>query len=373
MPARRILRTLLTCATLALLAGAITSGQALAFRVESGSTTSLDGKILLSPAATRITTVDDQGGGQVGPGTTARRTVIIQNRSANTVDFDLDVAEVVGSTAEEVVEVRAGSRGGAAAWVTLERQSVRLKSGQTGFIDLKVAVPKAVKPGSKPFAVTVTQRSAPTDQPAGGAGVQPIFRQVAIFIVELPGARPKGGRISRAELVAVSDRNREEDRFLPIYPGKQRMRAVIEYRNDGEVLLSPKGHLVVRNIWGSVVRRYKIEGLTAYPQGSNAKDIDLTKLPSFGFFRAKVELDGEMGPQKKEMGTFIILPWWMLIGIALLLAFAIYQLVRWWLERRRLIKELMEEEEDAGEWDDDDGALDDDLHPDEADGSVSER
>src|SRR5690606_12295141 len=107
----------------------------------------LDGKVVVSPSAERIETVELDSSERVGPGSVVRRNVIVANRTERPIDFELAVAEVVGSRSELAVEVRHGSRGGAAAWATLQDSSFTLEPGQQGTVPLTIRVPEEVTPG----------------------------------------------------------------------------------------------------------------------------------------------------------------------------------------------------------------------------------
>lgn len=325
----------------------VAATSAAGFSIQKNPGSNLDGKIVLSPAAERVSTVSTDGGGAIAPGMRVTRQVLVQNRSTQTTQFDLDISQVVGSNAEVVVEIRHGVRQGAAAWAQLERRYIELAPGEVATVNVTIDIPKAVKPGSKPFAVTATQRAATTQ--TTGAGVTPIFRQVAIFIVELPGDAPTGGKITRAEVVAASDTLRRargaDGRLIPFYPGKQAMRAVVEFENTGERLLTPEGRIEVRNVFGKVVHRYPVKRFTVYPEGEAGIQMDLRKLPSFGMFRASLELESEAGKQTRKLGSFVLAPWWVMGLLAAAVIYAGYQAVRWWLDRRAMYRELEAEEQ----------------------------
>jgi hypothetical protein len=370
-PRRALLAIALAAALAALPLAAVPSANA--FKVEDRGTAGLDGKVVMSPAAERIETVQADGGEQVGPGSTIQRPVIIHNRTDKPVTFDMDVAQVVGSTADLVVEIRHGVREGAAAWVTLEKPSFTLKPGQQGTMLVTIKVPKDVKPGSKPFAVTATQRTAQVQ--SEGAGIAPQFKQVAIFIVELPGDAPVKGTLAKATI--SSDQKRldaarhgetppVDSRFYvsPHWADKHRLTLSSEYENTGERLLRPKGKVVVKDVFGRVAGTYPIKEFTVYPGGSAAQSTDLKGLPSLGIFRATVQLESEVGgKQTTTLPRFVQVPKWFLLAVAAFLAYGAWRLVRWQLRRRREWRAYLDEAEgDDGpaeegvDWSFDDGA-----------------
>lgn len=352
---RRFLSLVPIAALVALAAGPSSSP---AFQVEDRGTAGLDGKVVMSPAAERIETVDPDGGQQIGPGDTIVRPVIIHNRTKETVEFDMDVAQVVGSTADLVVEVRHGVREGAAAWVTLEKSSFKLKPGQQGTMLVTVKIPKSVKPGSKPFAVTATQRTKQVQ--TQGAGIAPQFKQVAIFILELPGDAPVKGTLTKASITSAQkgiaaarkgDKPPVNARYYvsPHMTDKHKLTLSTEYKNTGERLLKPHGRVIVKDIFGREAGTYDIPEFAVYPEGEAAQTIELKGLPSLGIFQAKVELESEpTGKQTTTLPRFALIPKWFLLAAGAFLIYWLYRLVRWQLRRRAEWRQYLEDENDDG-------------------------
>lgn len=323
------------------LIGATTS---LGFQVKDYGVANLDGKVVMSPAAERIQTIDPKGGELISPGSVVKRPIIIHNRTKDKITFNFTVSEVVGSSADLIVEVRDGVRKGAAAWAELEKNTFTLKPGQQGTMYVTIRIPKSVKPGSKSFAVTATQQNQQVQ--AEGAGVAPQFKQVAIFIIDLPGDAPvKGGLVdamitsAQKELAAVQNgKSSPRNSRLYISPNltdKQNLTLSAVYKNKGERLLQPNGRVVVRDLFGRIAGTYEIPKFTVYPDGEAAQTVSLKNLPTLGIFRAKVELESEeAGKQTTTLPRFALIPKWFLIALTLLVLFAIWKTVRWRLGRQ---------------------------------------
>ncbi|MCW2923634.1 MAG: hypothetical protein JWM98_1038 [Thermoleophilia bacterium] len=346
---------------------------ATAFTVQDRGTAGLDGKVVMSPAAERIETVEPGAGEQISPGSVVHRSVIIHNRTKAAIDFDLDVAQVVGSTADLIVEVRHGVHEGAAAWVTLEKTSFRLKPGQQGTVGVTIKIPQGIKPGSKPFAVTATQRGGAVQ--TQGAGIAPQFKQVGIFILELPGDAPINGKLTKASITSAqknlqaardNEKTPSNSRLYvsPHWTDTHRLTLSTEYQNKGERLLTPSGKVVIRDIFGRVAGRYDIKQFTVYPDGESAGTVELKGLPSLGVFTARVELESEAaGKQTTTLPRFVMVPKWFLLAAAAFILYGLYRLLRWQLRRRREWKRYLAEEEARpeggasgdGAWDGSDG------------------
>ncbi len=335
-----------------------------AFQVEDRGTAGLDGKVVMSPAAERIETIEPDGGEQIAPGSTVKRAVIIHNRTEAPVTFDMDVAQVVGSSAELIVEVRHGVREGAAAWVTLEKTSFTLKPGQQGTMIVTIKIPKAVKPGSKPFAVTATQRTGQVQ--TEGAGIAPQFKQVGIFIIELPGEAPVKGGFTKASItsaqkgIAAARDGKQPPTNARFYvsPGladTHRLTLSAEYENTGERLIKPTGNVVIHDIFGRIAGRYELKDFSVYPGGESAQTVELKDLPSLGLFTARVELDSEAaGKQTTTLPRFVFVPKWFLAAVSAFLLYWLMRLVKWRLRRRREWKAYLAEDDEGASPSDED-------------------
>lgn len=341
-----------------------------AFQVKDQGTAGLDGKVVMSPAAERIETIAPDSGEQVAPGSVVKRSVIIHNRTKDTVEFDMDVAQVVGSDAELIVEVRHGVREGAAAWVELEKTSFSLKPGQQGTMIVTIRIPESVKPGSKPFAVTATQRTQQAQ--TQGAGIAPQFKQVAIFIVELPGDAPVKGSLTDASItsaqkgIAAAQKGERSPKNARLYispklTGSHRLTLSAEYENKGERLLKPTGRVIIKDIFGRTAGSYVIREFTVYPDGEAAQTVELKGLPSLGVFTATVELQSEpTGKQKTTLPRFVMIPKWFLAAGGALLVYLLFKLARWRLARRREWQAYLDSEGDGAAGSPDESGFDDD-------------
>jgi len=328
-------------------------------KIEHNKNQNLDGAVLVSPGAERITTRLPDTGGPVGPGVTAQRALLVQNRSKGTITFDLAIAQVVGSpNPDDQVQIRDGIHEGAAAWVTLDGSTATLKPGDMATVQLYIKIPKSVKPGSKSFAVTVTQRTS--SGAAAGAQVTPIYRQVAIFIVDLPGNAPVKGHITTTTLYARGSSNTaagSTQGSSHLYLGSHKFAATVSYINKGERLLTPQGHIEITDLFGRVVEHYSVPRFTAYPDGAAATTIALKNLPSLGVLHAKLVLESDAGQQTRSLGTIVVAPWWAVAVLAILLLMLIAAVVRYALDRRRWKRETAEA--DGLDHADDDEAIDD--------------
>lgn len=283
------------------------------------------GSISIVPDVERITSRMPDGTGEIQPGAVIRRSIRLRNDTDGPATFLFDVARVVGSSGDLVLEVRHGDRSGVAGWTTLDRGEVRLRPGTGASVPLTIRVPTPVSPGTKTFAVTAT-RSLDQAGGSGGAGVSTNLRLVSLFVLEIPGDAPVRGSIVDARLtVRSSDRSRGIVRFT--------------YRNDGERLLAPTGRVVVRDGSGDRVTSAAVPRFAAYPDGEAAVEVPLRGLPTFGAWTARIELTSpELGAQRLDLPRVVAIPWWAtaLVVAGIVAALCLLALgARAWRRRRR--------------------------------------
>ena len=317
-----------------------------AVKITPNASIKADGSVSVSPAAQRITTATPDGTTLIQPGMTISRTLIILNRTAGQLTTQLATADVVGSNARDVVEIRDGVHLDASGWARLEQPRVTLESGDTAEIKVTIRIPKLVKPGTHAFAVTVTQLPGQAGT-TGRAGISATFRQAAIFIIDLPGTAPVSGKITQAHISSASDILRsvagQRARRSWLYLGEHDLSFALVYRNTGRRLLRTEGKLDVRDVFGRDVARYEVPSLTVYPDGENQTALSLTKLPAFGMVKAQLTLRSEAGVEHRDLGWIVLIPYWLLAVLGALLVVVVIQIIR---SRRAW--------DDTYDWDDED-------------------
>ena len=347
------------CALVLLAIASVLAPRAHAVSIENRGTTGLTGSTQVSPAAESIATVDPgEQGGSIQPGMTVERPLIIYNGTKSAVTYQLVVSQVVGAADGAGVEVRSGVREGAAAWVTVERPQITLKPGQQASLDVKIAIPAAVKPGSKPFAVEVVQNAQQTS--TSGAGVAPTFSQSAFYVIELPGDAPVKGELRNAVITSAQksmDAAREgaaspenaRTYLGPGWTGAHDLSLKVDYDNNGERLIRPTGRVVVKDVFGRVVGRYPVGEFNVYPGGVSSKIVELKGMPSLGLLRATIEMSSEaQGEQRVELPMFLVVPKWFVAALSALLLWSALSLHHRWRMRRAEWKLYLEEETAAG-------------------------
>ncbi len=212
-----------------------------------------------------------------------------------------------------------------------------------------------LQPGEKQN-VTIQIR-VPSEAPVGGAYEAVFFsaRPLAEVAAGTVGLRSKIGALilltvgdtTRTEL-AVSDWRLRETGTRPSLSGT----AQVTLKNVGRTHTTPKGELVVRNMFGGVVSRVPMNPLNAriLPASERAFEISFgsealpgwwgrlkNELVAFGVGRYELTLEEVDGLSQAEPLRMVVLPWRVIGSGALLLLLLV---IAFRLYRRYLIKAL---------------------------------
>lgn len=304
-----------------------------AFTISRSKPARLDGRVFVDPSAVRIQTNTPTSKRSIGPGSTFRYPLTVANRTRSTVSFDLELRRVVGSS--NVADVRE-DRGGAAGWASVDQPYFSLRSGETAHVLVTGQVPTNAPPGSHSFAVAVTQR--PTGTPAGASGVTPIVRQLAVYIVEVPGDAIVSGELVRARIVSGSERP-PADQFSHdlLFLGQRALDVEVGYRNTGQRLLVVSGRLTLRSLLGNQAGSFPIDSFVTYPDGSGYSSARLSGLPKLALLHGTITVTSEAGRKQHATGWFLVGPRLlplMIIQAVLLLLVVVLALVRFRRYRR---------------------------------------
>lgn len=265
------------------------------------------GEVLVQPSAELVPAT---------PGVTIVRRVVITNRTARAVRFTLGIAQVVGShDPREVVEVRRGSRDGAAGWASLEAGTILVRAHRQVRVPVTVDVPDHAAAGSSSFAVLVER--SPTDATGGRTAV---FSQVAIFVVDVPGPAVERDGVARAVVHEAAPESAEVRSPRTFYVGHVRLVLDLVYRDDGARAINPAGYVAMDAPFGIEQSRTPIRPFSAYPRGAAAETIELRRVPSIGLLRPRVVLTTTSGRHVRTLPYIVIVPVWALVIGAVLVA-----------------------------------------------------
>lgn len=235
-----------------------------------------------------------------------------------------------------------------ASWISLDKPSVTLASGQSAQFTFSVNVPVNAEPGGHYASIFFTHAG----KPGSGTGVG-IGGQVGVLIlVNVPGNVKEDAKIESFTLQGSSLKD-----HLP---------AIFDLRlhNLGSVHFRPRGTLVVKNIFGQTVAREPANPKNSAVLPNSIRRVEMTwartldveegngfltgvrnEWKNFAIGRYSASVEVSYGSQGKTLSssdvTFWVIPWHLLL-IALVGLAAIVLLIR--LYNRMLVSSALKKE-----------------------------
>lgn len=243
---------------------------------------------------------------RVDPGERVEGTITLINDSDGTQvlypDFE-KFTEVNG-----VKQFSPGEYTALTSWIQLPK-SVSMERGEQKNVPFTMEVPKNAPPGGH-FAVVWWSTAPPKGQ------VSIVTRAGILVYVRVSGEVSEKGKIIKF--------SGEKGMFFLSFPKD----FTVNFKNEGNTYLKPSGEIEIKNIFGSGVANFKVNGKERiiFPQNEQILDVakKFEKAPfAFGLYRAELSLSwGEKKESNVVKNLWIfIFPWKVaLLGVVLLLA-----------------------------------------------------
>jgi len=194
-----------------------------------------------------------------------------------------------------------------AEWFKMEK-SVSLKAGQQKEIPFTIEVPKNAPPGGH-FAVIWWGTAPP------GGQVAIVTRAGILVFLQVSGEVNEKGEVVEFSL--------SKGKFFVF---KLPEDFVVNFQNQGNTYLKPRGEIAVKNIFGSAVAAFKANSKERiiFPENSQVLDIakKFDKPPfTFGFYKAELALQwGEKQNDILKSVWFFVFPWKIVLIAVIILA-----------------------------------------------------
>lgn len=193
-----------------------------------------------TPAAEAIAVTPVNFDFDVAPGTSVRSEITLLNDTESADTFSLEVLNFVAQGedgAQQYIEEERPSD--LASWVTVDRPSVVLEPGEDATFPFVINVPANAEPGGHYASIFFSRQANAT----AGTGVGIGSKVGVLLLVNVPGDVHEEAKVESFTLRGPAVRSR-----LPAWFD-------LRIRNLGSVHFKPRGSLVIRNMFGSVVQR----------------------------------------------------------------------------------------------------------------------
>lgn len=270
--------------------------------------------------------------GDIEPGTRRSFTVRVLNQTRRAFRFTTTFQDL-----ESAPQAEGGRRflepgesdWGAAKWMQVEPPTWTLGPATTQELTVTADVPAGIGAGGRYAALLI--RALPVVEP-NDPGNLSITNEISVFaLLTVPG---HGLHDLRVDVLPPSS---------PRWRGG-RAAWTVRVRNRGDIHENVSGSLRVGGLFGGA-ERHRLEPFILLPGGEHVERVrlDLRDAPDLWSARARVDT-GDGHPDRVLAPRVLVLPWWLLLVLAVAAA-----LIAWRLGRRRRHRQV-HDEQDA--WDD---------------------
>lgn len=241
------------------------------------------------------------------PGEKTEKVIKITNHTENPISFAVSTVDFIVTDKAGTPELlRAGTitdnRFSAASWATALPDSLTVKPGETATTTLYLQVPGNARPGGRYFAVTFRALTAGIPEKSGAA-VSPVAGSLVYLTVA-------GDMKEEAKVVQFS---------APPFSEYGPIKFITEIQNTGDVHLTPKAVIEVKNMLGKTVFTTALANLNIFPGTSRIYENSWEQRMMFGKYTANLSGFYGQGDRLKlaALATFWVIPY-KIVAIAVL-------------------------------------------------------
>lgn len=267
------------------------------------------------------------------PGQKDEKIIKIINHSSEPLEFvvnmiDLIVQDKKGTPELLPAGVKMDNKFAASFWTAIIPDRIVVQPRETETTTLYLQIPGDARPGGR--YVSAAFRPTGNGNPDGsGAAVNTVVGSLVYITVE--GKMQESARVEKL--------------FAPLLSEYGPIKIETEIKNTGDIHISPKGSIVIKDFLGRKIDSSILESLNVFPGTSRIFTNYANKKFLFGRFTAK--LDGYYGLKNNlplmAVACFWVIPY-KLILIALIIVAVSVWLSRYLQKRQEKLMEVKEEE-----------------------------
>lgn len=249
---------------------------------------------------------------ELAPGESGTFEISVSNRLGTDKTFSISEEDFTGSDDPKKTVVLLGSDRGPYSlrdYLSIGTSSVVIPHGMKSRISVKVAVPRDAQPGGLYGSVIVGTISK-NDNASDTSGISPtnpiVTRVGTLIFVRVKGDVNENGYLSDFKLSGGKSVAFNSDRIV----------FELLFKNEGNVHLSPKGTIKIKNMLGTTVGALEVDPWFAMPNSLRFREVEWKPAFLFGRYVAEASIYrgyGEGSDQK--VISFWIIPWKVVAGI----------------------------------------------------------
>lgn len=296
-----------------------------AIKIENLENISLANDFIVSPGKTELL---------LDPGQSVVKTITVTNRFNKPTKFKLDLEDFKGSSDNSSpIELMGLLQGPYSLkdYFKPEAMEFTLQPGDRATLAVQISVPEDAVPGGLYGSVIVTTQTdseeEATDPNALKSGVDIKSRIAVLYFVRVKGPVTEDGTLT----VFKTDRNVYQNSPVNFTYG---------FKNNGSVYLNPYGYIELKNLYGTVVERIKIDPYYVLPDGERIMNKSFERGFMFGCYTAEIFInrgytenntENQIDVIDRQEISFWVLPWKVIVPTSLGLVLLIWLIV--WIKK----------------------------------------
>lgn len=281
---------------------------------------------------------------KLDPGESHRFTMRLYNRSDSPVTGILKIVDFVVKDNDgkpiflEDLKEQVTNSFSAASWMSLPYDRLAIAAEDKVTFDVTVNVPPDAKPGGHYAAVIfeALQDATPKGQSASSVS----HRVAGLFYITVSGPVTEKALLSKLSVPSFSE-------YGPI-----KVKSMIT--NKGDTHITPRGFLTVTDWFGKILSQSPLEEVNIFPDVAREYENLVGEHLMVGRYKLTLTASyGEHGQVLEGYDYFWVIPWRIILSLALTLAIIILLIANWRrkvaLEEKELKKKLVEEEKEIEE------------------------
>lgn len=282
-----------------------------AITIENVLDTKVSGDLLLEKGKLELT---------LSPGEVVNEEISIINRSGKKIELHLMVEDIFvdKDSISKLSFLKAGSNSySLCPFIDLEGGSFFLEHGQKAIIPVVIKIPNDIKAGGLFGALTF---------------VTPILEATDEF----------DARLSTLVFLTIKENAKSLGRLNSFTVFKKNIfnKSIafkIDFINEGNVVLTPKGKIKVINIFDGKNKEVFIDGFYVMPESSRSQQYFLSDLSS-GFYRAEIKLESLSNDSFVAKTHFVVFSIWLIIVLVLIIIIVLLILFfKFWKLRKKKV------------------------------------
>ncbi len=260
------------------------------------------------------------------PGQSSIEKISVINRMGKTINFQIEVEDIVGSdNIYEQVKLLGDEKGPYSLkdFIIPEITEFTLEAGEKITIPVSVDLPDGAEPRGYYGALIVSSKGAESDvsESDTAKGVTKIVTRLgSVFLVKINGDLKESSNLADFKTIGP------KKMFYAEHP----QGFEVSVKNTGNVHLVHYGEIKIKNIFGKEVTNLPLNAFFSLPDSTRYREIKWPESFSFGYYKAEINLyQGFDGDSKflNDQISFVVLPWKILVSLAVLIVI-IYLLFR---------------------------------------------